>query len=151
MRSDVDPLVPVASLECPPGTGYTEAAFLYFMALEQARAQRASGALRLLLVSVEPSPGRRVPIPPATAARLFGALRLSMRDTDVVGWYRQDRIAGVLLSERGEAPRSEGWRAIEERVERALSKQLPAREIGSLRLRVVQVPAAFGSRRIGTA
>ena len=128
----------IRALECPPGAEYDEEIFLYFLALERARAGRSNGRLQLLLATLEPVPGKPVPIPRASAARLFEGLRLSLRDTDVMGWYRQDHVAGAVLSAPADAP---GWETpgpIEQRVGETLRRQLPARFAESLRVRVVQ-------------
>ena len=63
--------------------------------------QRSNRRLRLLLATLEAVPGKPAPILPAYAARLFEGLRLWLRETDVMGWYRQDRVAGAVLGVRG--------------------------------------------------
>jgi len=136
---------PNRALECPPGTEYDEETFLYFLAIEQARAERSKHRLRLLLATLEPVPGKPIPIPRASATRLFEGLRLSLRDTDVMGWYRQDRTAGAVLSERGGTDGSETSGRIEQRVAEGLRRRLPAKIARSLRVRVVQQ----GPRRSG--
>jgi hypothetical protein len=135
----------IRALECRPGAEYDEETFLYFLAIERARAERSNRRLRLLLATLEPVPGRPVPIPQTSAARLFKGLRLTLRDTDIMGWYEQDRVAGAVLS----APvDGSGWEApgpIEQRVGESLRRRLPARIAGSLRVRVVH----HGPRRLG--
>jgi hypothetical protein len=130
---------PDVALESAPGKEYDEDAFLYFLAVERARAHRSNRPLRLLLASLEPVPGKPVPIPPATASRLFRALRLSLRETDVMGWYRQHRVAGALLTEHADRPEVDVSGVIRKRVGQALSQRLPARIAGGLRVRVIQL------------
>jgi hypothetical protein len=136
---------PIRSLECRPGAEYDEETFLYFLAIERARAERSNRRLRLLLATLEPIPGKPIAIARASAAKLFEGLRLSLRDTDIMGWYEQDRVAGAVLS----APVDDaGWETsgpIEDRVGDGLRRRLPAKVAGSLRVRVVQ----HGPRRIG--
>ena len=97
----------IRALECPPGAEYDEETFLYFLALGAgARRSRSNHPLRLLLATLEPVPGKPVPIPRASAARLFEGLRLSLRDTDVMGWYRQDRVAGRRAERARRRPRA---------------------------------------------
>ena len=72
-------------------------------------------------------------------------MRLSLRDTDIMGWYEQDRVAGAVLSAPVDAA---GWETpgpIEQRVGEGLRRRLPAKVAGSLRVRVVQ----HGPRRVG--
>jgi hypothetical protein len=127
-----------ALLECQPGTEYDEDTFLYLLAVERARAERSNRPLRLLFATLEPTPGKPAPIPPASAARLFKGLRLSLRETDVMGWYRQDRVAGAVLSTRADGPGSDMSGLIEQRVGEALRQLLPSRIAGSLRVRVIE-------------
>ena len=128
----------IRALECPPGTEYDEETFLYFLTMERARAGRSNQRLRLLLATLEPAPGKPVPIPPASAARLFRALRLLLRDTDVMGWYRQDRVAGAILSARAGTPENETSSVIEQRVREGLLERLPSSVARSLRVRITQ-------------
>ena len=128
----------IRALECPPGAEYDEEIFLYFLALERARAGQANGRLQLLLATLEPVPGKPVSIPPASAERLFEGLRLSLRDTDVMGWYRQGFVAGAVLSAPADAPGWESPGPIEQRVGETLRRRLPSKFAGDLRVRVVQ-------------
>ena len=136
---------PNTALECPPGTEYDEETFLYFMAIERARAERSNHPLRLLFATLESVPGQPTPIPPASAARLFEGLRMSLRETDVLGWYRQGRVAGAVLSERADRYGSDVSGVIQKRVGEGLRQQLPSRIGRSLRVRVVQL----GPQRLG--
>jgi len=128
----------IRALERPPGTEYNEETFVYFLAIERARAERSNRRLWLLLATLEPVADKPVPIPPASAARLFEGLRLSLRDTDIMGWYRQDRVVGAALSARADAPGYETSGLIEQRVSAGLRKRLPSRVARSLRVRVTQ-------------
>jgi hypothetical protein len=129
---------PIRTLECPPGTEYDEETFVYFLAIERARAGLVKQPPRLLLATLEPVSGQPAPIPPASAARLFEGLRMSLRDTDIMGWYRQGRVAGAVLSACDDAPESEMSDLIEQRVGDTLRQRLPSNAARSLRVRVVQ-------------
>lgn len=125
-------------LECPPGADYDEEIFRYFLAIEQARAARARQPVRLLLASLEPVPGQPAPFPQAGAHRLFDALHLALRDTDVIGWYRQGRVAGVVLTVPAGAPDAAVSAPLERRVVEDLRQRMPAHLARILRVRVVQ-------------
>ena len=128
----------IRALECPPGAEYSEETFLYFLNMERARTGRSTQRLRLLLATLEPETGKPVPIPPASAARLFKALKLLLRDTDIMGWYRQDRVAGAILTARAGTPEDETASLIEERVREGLMKRLPSSLARVLRVQVTQ-------------
>ena len=129
---------PIRTLECPRGTAYEEELFHYLLAIERARAEHSKHPLRLLLATMEPVPGRPVPIPQASATRLFEAFRVSLRETDVIGWYRQGRVAGAVLSESAAAHGTETSGLIEQRVGEELRERLPSSVARSMRLRVTQ-------------
>ena len=136
--SNQGPYGPIRTLECPPGTEYDEETFVYFLAIERARAGLVKHPPRLLLATLEPVPGQPAPIPPASATRLFEGLRMSLRDTDVMGWYRQGRVAGAVLSACDDALESEMSDLLEQRVGDTLRQRLPSNAARSLRVRVVQ-------------
>jgi len=134
------------TLDSLPGREYDEETFLYFLQLERARADRSNRPLRLLFATLEPVPGKPVPIPRATAARLFDGLRDLLRETDVMGWYRQHRVAGAVLSERADRSGPDVSSVIRIRVGEGLRQRLPARVGRSVRVGVVQLgPPQLGN------
>lgn len=128
-----------ATVECLAGAAYDEGTFHYFLAVERARAERSDHAIRLLLATLEPVERQAVPIPAASATRLFAGLRASLRETDVIGWYEQDRMAGAVLTARPGARLFEKSDVIEQRVGDELRRRLSPEAAGSLRVRIVRV------------
>ena len=126
-------------LDCAPGMEYGEDAFLYFLDIERARAGLSNHPIRLLFATLEPTPGRPTPIPSASARRLFECMRQSLRETDVMGWYRQDRVAGAVLTARADAQGPGMSGLIERRVGDGIRQRLPAKIASGLRVRVVQL------------
>jgi hypothetical protein len=136
-----------AALERRPGDEYEEGAFHYFLAIERSRARHSNQALRLLLVTVEPVPGRPVHMGRPTAARLFAGLRLSLRETDVTGWFRQDRVAAAVLSVRADASASQVSSVIQRRVGEGVRRRLPSEFACGLRLRLVPLLGGPATQR----
>jgi hypothetical protein len=128
--------VSVRALQGHPGTEYDEETFLHLLAIEQARAERKRQRVWLLLATLEPIHGRAVPFTTANAARLFEGLRRLLRDTDIMGWYRQAQVAGAVLCAHADAPGFETPGLIEERVAEGLRKRLPSKAARDLRVRV---------------
>ena len=121
-------------LECPRDSEYDDEAFRYFLSVETARAERARQPLRLLLASFEPSPNQPAPFPRDVAAKVFEGLRLTLRDTDVVGWHEQNRVAAAVMHVTVDV--GADFTAFERRVESGLRRRLPAHLARSLRVRV---------------
>lgn len=134
----------IRALDGRPGAAYDEETFLHLLAIERARADRANQKLRLLLATVEPAAGRPAPIPPASAAKLFDGLRLLLRETDIMGWYEQPRVAGAVLTAPNDSSGFEDASVIEQRVGDGLRKKLPASLARNLRVRITQ----HGPRRL---
>jgi hypothetical protein len=126
-------------LDCPEGIEYGEEVFRYFLAVEQARAARAGHTLRLVLASVEQALDQPMALTAGDAAGLFAGLREGLRETDVVGWYRQELVAAgtVIVPEPMQAQHVS---VVERRVSVAMKRLLRPALFSRLRLRIV--PAA---------
>lgn len=129
-------LRPIRLLDAAADVAYDEETFRYFLSIEQARATRAHQPLRLLLASLDGSGSDAAPFPRTASSRLFDAMRHALRDTDVVGWYQQDRIAAAVLTA---LPAGETKVAVlEKRITDDLKRRLPSSVARRVRLRVVQ-------------
>src|ERR1700681_2921141 len=104
------------SLEGRFGHAYNEDAFRYFLEIERKRAARAHRPVMLLLLDLREPPPTGAGIDLMMAATLFSGLWRCLRDTDVVGWYREGRVAGAVLTQVEDGPRSEVTRVTRERV-----------------------------------
>ena len=136
----------IRALGGQPGAEYDEETFLHLLGIEKARADRANQRLRLLLVTVEPSSARPVPIAPGSAVKLFDGLRRLLRETDILGWYQQPQVAAAVLTAPNDAPGFESADLIEKRVGDGLRRRLPAGVARNLRVRLTQ----HGPRRVET-
>ena len=127
------------ALEGLPGREYDQATFLYFLEVERSRANRSNYCLRLLLVSVEPDAGKPVALKRSTAVRVFAGLRESLRETDLMGWYQQDLVAGAVLIARPETDGPDTSTIIQQRVDRELRRRLRPSDLRALRVRVIDL------------
>ena len=96
---------------------YNEEGFRYFLEIERKRATRLGRPCVLLLVGLKGHAKPPARIDPVLAAKLFSSLWLCLRETDVIGWYREDRVAGALLTQLADIPQTD---TIRERVTGAL-------------------------------
>jgi hypothetical protein len=120
------------------GEAYNEEAFHHFLAIERKRSEATTRPFLLLLVEFEKNVGIPLQVGHDMAARVFSGLAESLRDTDVIGWYREQRIAGAVLTDLGDAPQAIVPH-ITDRVRQILLRDLTA-GIG-VQVRVYQLPA----------
>jgi hypothetical protein len=134
------------------GQAYNEEAFRYFLAIERKRAEWLGHPVLLLLVDFEALGGVSARVDARVARRLFSGLCRCLRDTDVVGWYRAELVAGAVLTESRNEPGTDVPRLIGERVRGALAARVPLPVASRLRVRVHQDPPSgnFDSGRLDT-
>ena len=137
-----DPLEPCSCGLALTGHGeaYNEEAFHHFLAIERKRSEASTRPFLLLLVEFEKRLGVSVEVGHDMAARLFSALAESLRDTDVLGWYREQRIAGAVLTDLGDTLQAIVPQ-ITDRVRQVLRRDLPADVAPQVQVRVYQLPA----------
>jgi hypothetical protein len=120
------------------GQAYNEEAFRYFLQIERKRAAKACRPVLLLLLDRR-EPRERGDIDPSLASKLFDCLCGCLRETDVVGWYREDRVAAAVLTQVDGAVPPEVTTVIRQRVDHALREGLSADVARHLRVRVYQL------------
>jgi hypothetical protein len=127
------------ALEDRNGQAYNEQAFRHFLAIERKRAARASRSFLLLLVSLRKEPGASMVINAKAASRLFSGLAGCVREVDFIGWYREERVAGAVLTQGAGTPAAAAVRGIGERVTEVLGRRLSGSEAQRLQVRVLQL------------
>ena len=119
------------------GQAYNEQAFRYFLRIERGRAARARRPVLLLLLELKKSDGP-AHIDPALAAKLFDCLWQCLRETDVVGWYREDRVAGAVMTHVESECRADVLAVIRQRLGEMLRASLSTEVARQFRVRVYQ-------------
>jgi|SRR6185436_1255710 hypothetical protein len=122
------------------GAAYNQEAFRFLLDIERKRFEASGEPFVLLLIDHR---DRRAGsgINSAIGAGVFASLTGSLRDTDVIGWYRQGRVIGAVLTHLGDAPVVDVSRQMADRVTRALASDLPNELARQLRVRVYQPQA----------
>ena len=118
------------------GRAYNEETFQYLLSVERERARRSGRPFLLLFVDLDPRPSAGIRIDHLVAVRLFSALWGCLRETDIVGWYREPRVAGVLLTDVGDAAAPEVGRIMSERIGGVLGEVLPSEVARRVQVRV---------------
>jgi hypothetical protein len=127
------------ALEGRLGQAYDEEAFLYFLAIERKRSERSGCHFLLLLVDLKEEPGLSVRIAPTVASKIFSRLWLCLRETDFLGWYREERVAGAVLTHFATGPLQEACAEVGQRVSAVLCEGLPGNVARRLQVRVYQL------------
>ena len=141
MRAESDRRSCAVALEGRLGQAYGEEAFRYFLEFEQKRAARVAGCSFLLLLvrlkrdQTEPNLG----ISQDLATTLFSKMCLCLRETDVVGWYREDRLAGALLTQLADGTQADVSHLIRQRVTGSLCETLGPDVVRRLQMRFITV------------
>jgi hypothetical protein len=108
---------------------YNEEAFRYLLDIERKRFEASLQPFVLVLVDIARQAGHSDRMSGVIASRIFETLTCTLRDTDVIGWYREDRVIGAVLTHLGDAPAPDITRQMSARVTRALTGHLPG-EVG---------------------
>jgi hypothetical protein len=136
MKEALEPSSCGVALEGRLGHAYNEEGFRYFLEIERKRAARLGRPCVLLLMGLNGQLKHSAEIDPMLAAKLFSSLWLCLRETDVIGWYREARVAGALLTQLADSPETE---AIRDRVAGTLCHDLRPSISRRLLVRVYQL------------
>jgi hypothetical protein len=109
---------------------YNEAAFRYFLQVEEKRFHRSNRRFALLLLDLRSGSGNVEPFDPALSKKLFTALGTCVRETDFLGWYCQGRVIGVACTQLDDTQGSTISEVVSDRFQKAMRGALPER-IGS--------------------
>lgn len=117
------------------GEAYNEEAFQYLLSVERKRFERSNQPLFLMLVELDSQRGQASMDAPV-AAKVFAGLGDLLRETDMIGWYREGRVVGALLTHHGDAPIANVSRLVSDRVTRTLRSHLPGHVADRLQVRL---------------
>jgi hypothetical protein len=126
------------------GDVYNEEAFHYFLEIERKRSELSNRRFLLMLIDIKKHPR----IDAVTADKLFSVLSTCVRETDFIGWYREGRVAGAVLTQHKETGRDDRSDEVHQRIGEALRQGLPRELARQLQARVYQIPSQIkaGSR-----
>jgi hypothetical protein len=118
------------------GTVYNEEAFRYLLQVERKRYEASAQPFALVLIDTYRRLGHSDRMETTVAANIFSTLVRTLRETDLIGWYRNGRVIGVVLTHLGDAPLHETTRQMSARVKAALSADLSPEAMASLKVRL---------------
>ena len=127
----------------------SEELFTKLLSLERKRSERSRKKFVLMLVDAGEllrTDRREVALEQVTAA-----LSLSTRETDIRGWYREDSVVGVILTEFGSADMSSALNAVFCKVNSALRADLGTGQMNGIHISFHVFPDDLGTRSGGSA
>jgi hypothetical protein len=136
-----DPETASFALQDGPVHAYNEEAFQYFLEIERKRSELSNRPFLLMLVDFHKCPR----IDAVTADMLFSVLSRCLRETDFIGWYREGRVAGAVLTQHGETEVDDLSEGVRQRIAGALRQGLPSLLAPHLQARVYQIPSLVTS------
>jgi hypothetical protein len=121
------------------GEAYHEGAFQYFLEIERKRSEALNRPFLLMLIDFKKINGADRSIDPESAGNLCATQARSVRETDCVGWYREGRVVGAVLTQHGEPEGDDLSDVVKRRVGARLEAQLPRDLVRGLQVRVYQL------------
>ena len=106
---------------------------------ESKRSERSGHLCRILLVYRTNAQGQVVPFDSELADKTISALFSSCRDTDYIGWYRQGRILGILMTALRPDSAGDGYDNLKSRVVDSLRGILTFTDDLSLQIRMLEL------------
>jgi lipopolysaccharide/colanic/teichoic acid biosynthesis glycosyltransferase len=103
---------------------FAEDEFVSLLYLERRRAERAKTRYVLMLLDVKYAIESKL----CTSAQITRTLCEIMRETDVIGWYVQNSLIGIIGTEIGQASAQEVRKTLSEKFRRALLPTLGSQE-----------------------
>lgn len=83
---------------CTQNQIYSEFVYCNLVRTEWKRSVRSGLLCRIVLFYWTDAQGQIVPLEPECVGNAIAKLSMSVRATDYIGWYRQGRVVGVLLT-----------------------------------------------------
>ena len=117
---------------------YNQEAFRYLLESESNRSNRSGYFCQILLVYWTDAQGRDVQMNSHAAKTVMVALSRSLRETDYIGWYRDGRIAGAVLTVLAEEAMAQVPTQLQPRLVEILRAELGVEETSRLQIRVCQ-------------
>jgi len=127
----------------PDGSCLSEESFNEVLGLERKRTARSKRPFILMLLNIADFPdgnnGGHV-----LRKRLISYLKSSIRDTDTIGWYLDDKVIGIIYTEIGDCSTKIASDIIIARVREGISNCFGPEKSNSIRISLFFYPEEFG-------
>jgi hypothetical protein len=127
---------------------YNEDAFQHLLRSESKRSEQAGYSFNILLIYSTDKQGLIVQMDREVANTVVKALFRSLRETDYIGWWREGRIVGGVLTVLRPDSAVEVSVRIQQRVMDILQGEISAEKISRLQIRICQQHELEGIRKL---
>ena len=117
---------------------YNQEVFRYLLESESKRSERSGYFFQILLVYWTDAQGRIVQMDSHVAMTVMAALSCSLRETDYIGWYRDGRIVGAVITVLVHESMAQVASHLQKRLVEILRAELGVEETSRLKIRVCQ-------------
>jgi hypothetical protein len=117
---------------------YREEVFRYLLESESKRSERSGHLCRILLVYRTDAEGAIVAMEPKVVTMVLAALSRNLRDTDYIGWYREGRVVGGVLTLLGRESLADGCSRVRTSLVDILQSELGLEESRPVQIRLYQ-------------
>ena len=117
---------------------YNQEAFRYLLESESKRSERSGRFCQILLVYSSDEHGRIAQMNFDVAKIVIAAASRSFRETDYIGWYRDGRIVGAVLTVLAQESMALVPTQLQPRLVECLRAQLGIEEFSRLQIRVCE-------------
>jgi hypothetical protein len=117
---------------------YNQEAFRYLLESESKRSERSGRFCQILLVHWTDAQGGIVQMDSHVAKTVMAASSRSLRETDYIGWYRDGRIVGAVLTVLVQESMAQVASHLQKRLAEVLQSELSIEDSRRLQIRVCQ-------------
>ena len=117
---------------------YNQEVFRHILATESKRSERSGRFCQILLVCSTDEHGRIVQMNADVAKTVIAAASRSFRETDYIGWYREGRIVGAVLTVLTQESMALVSTQLQPRLVECLRAELSIEEFSRLQIRVCE-------------
>jgi hypothetical protein len=117
---------------------YNQEAFRYLLESESKRSERSGHFCQILIVYSTDAQGRIVQMDSHVAKTVMAALPRGLRETDYIGWYRDGRIVGAVLTVLVQESMAQVSTHLQSRLLEIIRAKLSVEETSRLQIRVCQ-------------
>ena len=123
----------------------SEQVFLRLLTLERKRAERSGRTFLLIVLDAATLFSRSR----TAMSRVTAALCSSIRETDLIGWYRQDSCVGIILTELGSADHASIRRALLDTLTSALRNRIGEEQTEQILISFHFFPGEHEGHKVG--